>query len=185
MQFLAAKTSLFRGWQGMPVIKHLHPVLADFPYDIPIMMCIKNRTNYDINVEYCFALKTLIVSSTQKVSFVNSGYYLLDSSREWLYYQIDSLFLPWGLTSSPSYINAAANIILPETITKVNLGTRQDDKAKIKTITCKAIVPPSTGTASMDCVSEDAVLHVPSQSVDLYKAADDWKTIKTILPIEE
>lgn len=146
---------------------------------------IKNRTNYDINVEYCFALKTLIVSSTQKVSFVNSGYYLLDSSREWLYYQIDSLFLPWGLTSSPSYINAAANIILPETITKVNLGTRQDDKAKIKTITCKAIVPPSTGTASMDCVSEDAVLHVPSQSVDLYKAADDWKTIKTILPIEE
>ena len=143
---------------------------------------IKNRTNYFLYLEYCFALRTLIVTSTQGVSSIKTGYYLLDSPTEWVYYQIDSLILPWGLTSTPSYLNAAANIILPETITEARF-TYQDDKAKIKTITCKAIVPPSN-SSSMACVSEDAVLYVPSQSVDLYKAADGWKTIKTILPMQ-
>ena len=149
---------------------------------------IKNRTDYDLNLDYCFALRTLIVTSTQDASFIQTGHYRVAGSTgvsDWYYYQIDSLVLPWGLTSAPKYMNAAANIILPETITEVDLNSRKADKPTIKTMTCKAIVPPSTGTASMDCVSEDAVLHVPSQSVDLYKAADDWKTIKTILPIEE
>lgn len=146
---------------------------------------IKNRTNYDINVEYCFALKTVSVTSTQKVSFIQAGKYMLNQTKEILHYQIDSLILPWGMTESPYYMNSAANIVFPETITKVNLGTRNGDQHTIKTITCKAIVPPSTGTSSMDGVSEDAILYVPPQSVDLYKVADDWKTIKTILPIEE
>ena len=148
---------------------------------------INGRQSYDIDIEYCFALKTLNVTSIQRLGSIISANYIVrlpGNEVQYIPYQIDSLILPWGMTKAPSYLNSAANIIFPETITDVNLGAYRSEKIKIKTITCKAIVPPSTGTSSMGCVSSDAILYVPLQSVDLYKAAEDWKTIKMILPIE-
>ena len=58
--------------------------------------------------------------------------------------------------------------------------------SNLKTVICEAIEVPELG----DYVFEDmplseATLYVPAQSLDDYKAADQWKDFGTILPIHE
>ncbi len=91
------------------------------------------------------------------------------------------------------YINAPSfkKIILPKTVKKVYWGrlssfckltgstTRQFDE-----IICLATAPPLFETwLGEDTL--DYILRVPIESIDAYKAAQDWNKFKTILPIEE
>ena len=55
----------------------------------------------------------------------------------------------------------------------------------LTSITCEAITPPTLGSDVFYNVNKSIPLYVPAQSVDLYKAADQWKDFTNILPIEE
>ena len=55
----------------------------------------------------------------------------------------------------------------------------------LKTVICEAIEVPELGDdVFYDMPLSEATLYVPAQSLDDYKAADQWKDFGTILPIE-
>ena len=56
----------------------------------------------------------------------------------------------------------------------------------LKTVICEAIEVPELGNSVFyDMPVSEATLYVPAQSLDDYKAAEQWKEFWTILPIEE
>ena len=56
----------------------------------------------------------------------------------------------------------------------------------LTTVICHAVVVPSLDRWVFDEVpTSSAVLYVPAESMDDYKAADQWKEFGTILPLEE
>ena len=133
-----------------------------------------------INIDNCIGLKTVIISSDKSLAL---NFETLISEK-WNH-QLDSLIIPVGATSISAYLNIAANIVLPETMSRIYkfYGSTNITDKNLKSIVCKAIVPP-TITATSTGVA-DAILYVPAVSVDLYKKATGWKDFQTILPIEE
>ena len=56
----------------------------------------------------------------------------------------------------------------------------------LKTVICEAIEVPELGDdVFYDMPLSEATLYVPAQSLDDYKAADQWKEFGRILPLEE
>ena len=135
---------------------------------------------YRVHIFDCIGLKSLIISSTTSLE---SSYRVSTTQRQLWNHQLDSLIIPIGATKISIALNIAANIVLPETMSNVSVfysATGITDK-NIKSIVCKAIVPPTTTSTGV----ADAILYVPAVSVDLYKKATGWKDFQTILPIEE
>lgn len=134
---------------------------------------------YRVHIFDCIGLKSLIISSTTSLE---SSYQVSTTQRQLWNHQLDSLIIPIGATKISIALNIAANIVLPETMSNVRVfysATDITDK-NIKSIVCKAIVPPTTTATGV----ADAILYVPAVSVDLYKKANGWKDFQTILPIE-
>lgn len=87
-----------------------------------------------------------------------------------------------------NFIGYMAFYISPSTAQQFNWTT------PMKSVTCEAVVPPTMETTTTGDITynqawneevyENAVLYVPSQSIEAYKAADEWKKFKTIRPIE-
>ncbi len=55
---------------------------------------------------------------------------------------------------------------------------------RLTSLTCEAITPPTLGYEVFYKVNKSIPLYVPAQSVDLYKAADQWKDFTNIQPIK-
>lgn len=74
---------------------------------------------------------------------------------------------------------AISTLVLPETVTEV--GKKVAEKCKNLTrIECHAVLPPSLDKESNNKVG----LYVPASSVNAYRSAKNWKSFKTILPLE-
>lgn len=52
--------------------------------------------------------------------------------------------------------------------------------SNVTSVTSLAIVPPTTFDNAFEDVVEKAALYVPEASIAAYKAADGWKTFKTV-----
>jgi hypothetical protein len=55
----------------------------------------------------------------------------------------------------------------------------------LTSITCEAITPPTLGSDVFSSVNTSIPLYVPAESIDLYKAADQWKDFTNIQAIPE
>lgn len=53
----------------------------------------------------------------------------------------------------------------------------------LTSLTCEATTPPTLGNNVFSYIDKSISLYVPAESIDLYKAADQWKDFTNILPI--
>ena len=59
-----------------------------------------------------------------------------------------------------------------------------NDNPSLKTVTCKAIIPPTFGTYSAFYSPGSVDLFVPKESISAYKEAKTWKEFRSISPIK-
>jgi hypothetical protein len=78
-----------------------------------------------------------------------------------------------------------SSITIPESVVWIGYWAF-DDCSSLKTVICKAIEMPGLGGNEVFRYMPlpEAILYVPAQSMDDYKAADQWKEFGTILPLE-
>lgn len=77
------------------------------------------------------------------------------------------------------------SVDIPSTVNKLGMQALYKN-INLKTITCRAIIPPATSTdvESIDySICYDVPLYVPAESIDAYKSTGIWKEFRTILPI--
>ena len=81
--------------------------------------------------------------------------------------------------------SSVATITIPKSMT--NIGDKAfADCSSLTTMICEAIEVPELGLKVFNGLPlAEAILYVPTESLDDYKAADQWKDFGTILPIEE
>ena len=80
---------------------------------------------------------------------------------------------------------ALTSVTIPNSVTSIGEGAFGGCDA-LKTVICEAIEVPELlgGYVFYDMPLSEATLYVPAQSLDDYKAAEQWKEFGTILPIE-
>ena len=72
------------------------------------------------------------------------------------------------------------SIIMPQNMNKIG-DKAFGDCIRLRTITCHAIVPPDMGkTVFENVICKNIRLYVPAQSVEAYKAADQWKAFNVL-----
>lgn len=83
---------------------------------------------------------------------------------------------------------ALTEIDLPNTLCEIGEYAFRDC-TKIKKVTSRAVVPPTTkwvGSSILyGCDMTDVKLYVPKMSIDKYRAESGWKTFYTILPLDD
>ena len=101
---------------------------------------------------------------------------------------IPSISIPDGVTSIGKWAFSdcigLSSITIPNSVTSIGEGAfwSCDD---LKTVICEAIeVPELDDDVFYAMPLSEATLYVPAQSLDDYKAAEQWKEFGTILPIE-
>ena len=58
------------------------------------------------------------------------------------------------------------------------------DCSTLTSITCETIIPPTLGDFVFENIKKQIPLYVPEESIDAYKAADQWKDFTNILAIQ-
>ena len=74
-------------------------------------------------------------------------------------------------------------VTIPNSVTYIG-GSAFSGCSNLNYIICKAITPPTLGSIVFTDVDKSIPLYVPATSINLYKAADQWKDFTNILPIE-
>ena len=74
------------------------------------------------------------------------------------------------------------SVTIPNSVTSIGESAFRGCTG-LTSITCEATTPPTLGGGVFSNVDKSIPLYVPAQSVDLYKAADQWKDFTNILPI--
>ena len=74
------------------------------------------------------------------------------------------------------------SITIPNSVTSIGNRAFQNCSS-LTAVTCEAVAPPTLKNSAFDGVNKSIPLYVPAQSIDLYKAADQWKNFTNILPI--
>jgi hypothetical protein len=102
---------------------------------------------------------------------------------------LSSIMLPNSVTSIEDYAFAGcfnlSSITIPNSITSIGEGAFSGGPPVI-TIICEAIkVPALESYVFYDRDLTEATLYVPAQSLDDYKAAEQWKEFGKILSLEE
>jgi len=91
---------------------------------------------------------------------------------------LDSIALSDSLTtigeSAFSSCSSLLRINFPASLTNIGLGAFAWD-TYLSSITCDAITPPSLGLVVFQEVNKQIPLYVPEESINAYKAADQWK----------
>ena len=94
---------------------------------------------------------------------------------------LEEYIIPEGIEiiAAGAFIGSISSITLPSTL--LDIRDRAFYNCSIETIICKAIAPPSLGNSVF--YSVDIPVYVLAESLEAYKAADQWKELKYILPI--
>lgn len=90
---------------------------------------------------------------------------------------LTSIDIPDGVTSIGNKAfygcSALTSISIPDGVTSIG-GNTFRYCSKLVSITVNATTPSSLGAYAFDNISADAVIYVPAESVDTYKAANGW-----------
>ena len=102
---------------------------------------------------------------------------------------LTSITIPNSVTSIGDvafyYCSSLTSVTIPNSVTSIGMGTFWGCES-LKTVICEAIEVPELGDdVFYDMPLSEATLYVPAQSLDDYKAADQWKEFGRILPLEE
>ena len=83
------------------------------------------------------------------------------------------------------YCSTLTSITIPNSVTSIG-DWAFSGCSSLTSITCEAVVSPTLGGNEVFYdVDKSIPLYVPAQSIDLYKAADQWKNFTNILPIPD
>lgn len=89
------------------------------------------------------------------------------------------------ITDAFRWCNHMTSIEIPNSVTSIG-QTAFLGCTGLTEVTCEAVTPPTLGLGAFYQVNQsDCALYVPSASIDLYKAADQWKDFYNILALEE
>ena len=102
---------------------------------------------------------------------------------------LTSVTIPNSVTSMGSsafcHCYSLTSVTIPNSVTSIGRGAFWYCYA-LKTVICEAIEVPELGDDVFeDMPLSEATLYVPAQSLDDYKAAEQWKEFGRILPLEE
>ena len=103
-------------------------------------------------------------------------------------FSLTSITIPNSVTSIGSWAfqncSSLTSVTIPNSVTSIG-GNAFWGCESLKTVICEAIEVPELGNnVFYDMPISEATLYVPAQSLDDYKAAEQWKEFGTILPIE-
>ena len=153
----------------------------------------------------CYSLTNVTIPSTD----VSIGYLAFTYVPN-VTYPGNPGYLSWGARSVNGYVEgdlvfnndtktklracsaaAEGEVIIPASVTEIttyNTYVPQGAFAyckKLTSLVCKANVPPVVGVNAFSYVDRSQIpLYVPEESVEAYKAADEWKEFNPILPID-
>ena len=106
-----------------------------------------------------------------------------------VYSSLKTVIIPNSVTSigrrAFSRCYYLTSVTIPNSVTSIGEMAFYDCDS-LKTVICEAIEVPELGKyVFYDMPLSEATLYVPAESLDDYKAAEQWKEFGTILPIEE
>ena len=107
----------------------------------------------------------------------------------WYCSSLTSITIPNSVTSIGSSAfegcSSLTSITIPKSVTSIG-DCAFWGCSSLTTVICEAVeVPELGGSVFWDIPISEATLYVPAESLDDYKAADQWKEFGTILPITE
>ena len=102
---------------------------------------------------------------------------------------LTSITIPNSVTTIGNYAfsscRSLTSITIPNSVTSIG-GETFNGCSSLKTVICEAVEVPELGVRVFRYMPlSEATLYVPAQSLDDYKAADQWKEFGTILPSED
>ena len=168
-----------------------------------------NGTTYSVTSigNYAFELCTSLTSITIPNSVTSIGKYAFDDCTS-----LTSITIPNSVTSIGDNAfedcSSFTSVTIPNSVTSIGEGTffictsltsitipnsvtsiggeTFNGCSSLKTVICEAVEVPELGVRVFRYMPlSEATLYVPAQSLDDYKAADQWKEFGTILPSED
>ena len=99
---------------------------------------------------------------------------------------LTSITIPNSVTNIGGMVfsgcTSLTSITIPESVTSIGYWAFNGCEG-LTSITCEAIIPPDCGFACFSNVDKSIPVYVPAQSVDAYKAANEWKEFTNIQAI--
>ena len=175
----------FHGCYSLPVennLRYADTYLVEAVDETLSTYSIKEGTKWIGNraFQYCSSLTSITipysVTSIGENAFVECN-------------ALTSITIPNSVTSIGNYAFSfcwsLTSITIPNSVTSIG-NYAFAHCYSLKTVICEAIEVPELGYGVFyDMPVSEATLYVPAQSLDDYKAAEQWKEFGTILPIEE
>ena len=137
-----------------------------------------NPLSYAHNLYLNGTLVTDLVIPNSVTSIGNNAFYNCRS--------LTSITIPNSVTSIGDgafwYCSSLTSVTIPNSATSIGKYAFSNCSS-LTSITCEAVVSPTLEYNVFYNVDKSIPLYVPAQSIDLYKAADQWKDFTNILPI--
>ena len=138
----------------------------------------------------CYALTSIFIENenTQYDSRENCNA-IIETSTNTLIAGCQNTIIPNNVTSigSSAFYECLTltSITIPDSVTSIGRDAFEYCSS-LTTVICKAIEVPELGSSVFKKVPlSEATLYVPAESLEDYKAADQWKEFGTILPLDK